>query len=159
MSTIKTKTAAPIIQSFQMQTAFFGKSIDGISEESATKIINKDVNHIAWIAGHIVSCRYMLCGMMGLQVTEPYPEIFGNLKGIQEATDYPPLSSLLETLNEVTEQLIKKLSEMDEEELHKEAFGGRLIDIILFFAYHEAYHIGQIGMLRKALGYEAIKHN
>jgi len=139
--------------------SFFNNAIDGITTEDSTKRMNENINHIAWLTGHIVSCRYMLCGMLGVQVSEPYPELFGNLKTIQEDVTYPSLTELVNVLPEITEQLISKLNSMSEEDFRKDAFGGKLIDIVLFFTYHEAYHIGQIGILRKALGYEAIKHN
>jgi len=153
------KTATPITGLFQMQTAFFNKSIDGITLDDATKRINENINHIAWLTGHVISCRYMLCGMLGLQVSEPYPELFGNLKAIQDDKTYPSLLEMATVLPEITDQLITKLNSMTEEDFQKDAFGGKLIDIVLFFTYHEAYHIGQIGILRKAFGYDAIKHN
>lgn len=159
MENSSSKTATPITGLFQMQTAFFNNAIDGITTEDSTKRMNENINHIAWLTGHIVSCRYMLCGMLGVQVSEPYPELFGNLKTIQEDVTYPSLTELVNVLPEITEQLISKLNSMSEEDFRKDAFGGKLIDIVLFFTYHEAYHIGQIGILRKALGYEAIKHN
>ncbi|WP_299273527.1 DinB family protein [uncultured Psychroserpens sp.] len=156
---MESKTATPIVGLFQMQTNFFNKSIDGITEEHATTRISEQVNHITWITGHIVSCRYMLCGMLGMQVSEPYPDLFGNLKKIQDDITYPSLNELSKALPDITNQLVEKLSSMSEEEFQKDAFGGKLIDIVLFFTYHEAYHIGQLGILRKALGYDALKHN
>ena len=151
-------TAAFFGDQFQMQTGFFDKAVEGINQGHSLKRMNEKINHISWITGHIVSCRYMLCGMLGVKASEPFPEFFGNLKGIDESFSYPNLDELTADMPAITKELTKKLSEMSDEELQKEAFGGKLVDIIQFFIYHEAYHIGQIGILRKALGYEAIIH-
>jgi len=37
--------------------------------------------------------------------------------------------------------------------------GGKLGDFFDFLMHHEAYHIGQMGILRKFLGKESMKYN
>ena len=155
--TIKSKMAEPIIQMYQMQQGFFSKALDGISTEDSLRRVSDHTNHIAWLTGHIVSCRYMLAGMLGLEESEPYPDLFGGLKGIGNDL-YPSISDLQKEMPYISEKLVEKLGDMADEELNAPAHGGRLIDIILFFVYHEAYHIGQIGILRKNWGYEALNH-
>ncbi|SMD36306.1 DinB superfamily protein [Reichenbachiella faecimaris] len=156
----KTTLGMPLIGLFQMQTEFFTNAIDGISTEHAQSRISQNTNHLTWLTGHLVSCRYMLAGMLGLKLTEPYPELFGNLNGLSENADYPSLEELKLDWPLVSEKLITKLGEMKDHELTADSpMGGRLIDIVEFFAYHEAYHIGQMGFLRKYFGYNALKHN
>jgi uncharacterized damage-inducible protein DinB len=59
------------------------------------------------------------------------------------------------------------LSNLSEEILNKEVpspiaqsgiFDSTIRDLWTFFNYHQAYHIGQIGLLRKGLGKETMKY-
>lgn len=154
-----TTAATTLSTLFQMQTSFLQKAVLGISKEHAIARVNDSNNHIAWLTGHIISCRYMLGRMLGLEVSEPFPKIFGNLRGLDENIEYPSLDELMESLPIISSQLAEKLDSMSDGDMEKEAFGGKLIDIVEFLVYHEAYHIGQIGFLRKFWGYEALQHN
>lgn len=150
----------PLVTQYEQQTHFFTKALEGIKEDDRQKTLTDDTNHLAWLAGHIVSCRFMLAQMMGLQVSEPYPTLFANLKGIDLKVGYPPLQSLQKDWPAISEKLTQKLGELsDEALLGKAPMGdGSLMDIVVFFAHHEAYHIGQLGFLRKCLGYQRMNH-
>lgn len=156
--TVKQATT-PVAELFQMQTVFFQRALEDIQEEDAALRLTEETNPINWLTGHIVSCRYMLANMIGLQVAEPFPDLFGKLKGFDPDAEYPSLVNLQRHWPEISSQLLEQLKALSPEALQKEAFGGKLLDIILFFAYHEAYHIGQLGLLRKGLGYPALQHN
>lgn len=156
METVATKVTSPVVQSLQMQQAFYAKALAGIKDEDASKRIDQG-NHISWLAGHIVSCRYMLLGMLGVQEQEPYPLHYAGLKRITKEA-YPTLDDLQQDMPAISEKLTHRLLAMSEEELNADFHGGKLLDVVLFFVYHEAYHIGQIGMLRKHWGYPALNH-
>jgi uncharacterized damage-inducible protein DinB len=62
----------------------------------------------------------------------------------------------------IAERLDARLAAMTEQELARPAAGPQLpgaktlADQIAFFAFHESYHAGQLGYLRKALGHSAV---
>lgn len=150
----------PLVAQFGMQGRFFSGAIDGITEEDALHSAGDSTNHIAWLAGHLLSCRYMLGGIIGMNAEEPYTELFGNLKGIDRSASYPTLDKIENYWSVFGAKFIEKLSGVTDEDLKGQApmGDGKLIDLVTFFAYHEGYHIGQIGLLRKHLGYEALSH-
>lgn len=163
---MKTQTENSIeilVNIFELQTRLFKNVLAGIKNEDASERINEKVNHIAWLAGHLVSARYMIAGLVGLQEQEPYPDIFGHGKGIQEV-EYPAIEELVKDWQPISEKLLNRLKTISDEELSAKSpiqvpiGDASLKGTITFFAHHEAYHIGQIGILRKYVGKDAMEY-
>ncbi len=68
---MKTNSIAPIVDQLNLQTRLFKNVISGIDEEAAHKKIEGSPNHAAWIAGHLVSSRYLLVNMIGMMTKNP----------------------------------------------------------------------------------------
>ena len=154
-------TMVRIIGQFTMQTRLYRNALEGI-EDGWNRRLNEQVNHLAWIAGHLVSSRYMLCQMTGLEINEPFPEKFAQGKAIEDG-DYPSLRKQIEAWGEVSAMLEAHLPELTADELDRDApfavpMGKTVGDAIAFFAHHESYHIGQMGLLRKYLLNDAMSY-
>lgn len=152
-----------VISQFEIHNKLFGNVLEDTESNSSSQI-NEFTNHIAWIAGHIVSSRFAITNLLGLNTMEPYPGLFEHGKGIDQNAEYPPISNQLNAWDEITPQLIEKLKSTSDEELDAKGpfnvpTGNKIGQIINFFAHHEAYHIGQLGILRKYFGKEAMKYN
>ncbi len=150
------QTTALLIDVYNSQEEQFYKAVGDLKDEDRHSRMSDNTNHLAWLIGHIVSCRFMLCGMLGMEVKEPFPDLFQNTKGIQDV-DYPSIKDLTKDMKGISKKLMTRLNEISDEELNAEGKHGRLRDFITFFASHESYHIGQIGMLRKFLGYTQLQ--
>jgi hypothetical protein len=63
---------------------------------------------------------------------------------------------------DLTKRLQAKLATLKEDELAAPVTGVKLpnvntvVDALAFFAFHEAYHVGQLGYVKKAIGYAPI---
>jgi hypothetical protein len=124
----------------------------------------KAANHAAWLAGHLVSTRYMLANVSGLQLAEPNPELFGNGKGLEVTATYPGLASVASQWEEISHKLTQHLKGLNSKSLTQKApfptpAGETLADFVTFLVHHEAYHLGQLGILRRYFGKEAMKYN
>ena len=133
---------------FQFQESIFSNALDGITESDALRVISPHSNHINWLVGHIVHCRYMLVNMLGVQQTNPFEDLYWKAS---EAQSFSTLSDISKEFFRISDLL-------------KDALLNPLGDnskatpeMISFFIYHEAYHLGQIGYLRKALGMGVMK--
>jgi len=164
MSDPKEPTAVDALsRMFDMQTYLFANVVRGISDEHAHVRPNATTNHIAWITGHLVSARFMLCNVLGANVAEPFPELFADLKGMEVNASYPTMEALTKDWSAVSGTLMERLRGMSVEELFAPASfpfpnGNRRVDQITFVAHHEAYTIGQIGLLRRYFGYPAMSY-
>ncbi len=145
-----------------MQTRLFNNVLLDLEADHTTRP-TEATNHIGWLAGHLVSTRVMLVNLLGGAATDPFPDIFGNGKGIDDSLTYPSLERSIADWQAIAPQLIEALKKVNGEALSARSpiptpMGEQLGEVVAFFAHHEAYHIGQIGILRKYFGHEAMKY-
>ena len=125
---------------------------------------NEMTNHVAWLAGHLVSARYLMLNALGLDVQEPYPGLFAQGKGLEQGADYPDLQTLRKCWSEVSGILLKAVADAGDESLSGKApfatpTGETVGEFLNFFVHHEAYHLGQLGILRRIFREDALKYN
>ena len=160
----KKNSIAGLTTMVKLQTKLFKNVCADFSEEYAQKTLSKDTAHIAWIAGHLVSSRYALAGLFGADVKEPFPDVFGQGKGMDQSLSYPSMADLLKDWNSVSEKLSERLESLSDDELSASApyqfpiEDSTMLGLLVFFVHHEAYHIGQIGIARKFFGFDALAY-
>ena len=100
----------------------------------------------------------MLANMIGVEAENPFSNTYW---GAIEDKDYPEIKEVTKHFPSITSLLINKLSIMTDAELDTKAAPDKpsTADMVSFFVYHEAYHLGQIGYARKMIGLEALKSN
>ena len=141
--------------------------LEGISEEDALKRIEGRTNHIIWMVGNFLDMRYALAGVLGLEIDNPHGELFFQGKALDENFVYPTLEALKESFHRVSPLLYNKLLEVSEKDLAKDFEMGMNIDFfpenILNFVGmcigREDYLCGQIGLMRRILGYDGMKYD
>jgi hypothetical protein len=148
----------------ELHTMLFRNVIEGVNDKDANTRIN-EANHIAWLAGNLVSLRYKLVNAMGISIEQKFPSLFKNNKGVQNDIVYPSLKELEEDWNNISPFLKEKLCGITEEELNGvQPFPIPALTDKTFFAsltfllHREAYGIGQIALLRRVFGYEAMSY-
>jgi DinB superfamily len=152
-----------LINQFNLQTRLFNNATVDITDANAGKSINENTNHIAWLTGHTVSTRFMLAGILGLNVQEPFPALFQNGKGVDKTEKYPSMKELIAEWNSISEKVAAALTNLTEEAIANKMpqpvpTGDTLADFISFIIHHEAYTIGQIGIYRRVYGMEAMSY-
>ncbi len=107
----------------------------------------------------------MLSTILGLIDREPYPELFETGKGIQYDITYPSMEKLTAGWEEFAEKLIDRLESLTEDELQADPpiqtpiADNTLRGFITFICHHEAYHIGQLSILKRYFGYEPVSYS
>ena len=163
MTTQTISSVSSTIGQFNLQSRLFNNVTVDLPEDKRHERMNENTNHIAWLTGHIVSTRYMLLNLLGVQASEPFPNLFEQGKGIQEG-EYPTQAELTAGWDSLSEQLSSRLNELTDAELDAESpikipIGPTMRDTLAFFAHHEAYTIGQLGIYRRFFGLEAMKYS
>ena len=149
---------------FELQTRLFKNVLSDINEKNSQERLRGNTNHIAWLTGHIVSSRHAVVNLLGGKLDYKFDDLFAQGKGIDD-TKYPNLNDLKSAWESCSTDLLNKLDKLKEEALKEEApfkvpiGNGSMRSLITFFAHHEAYHIGQLGILRKYFGSDAMKYN
>lgn len=156
-----------VVPAFRMHSQSFKNALDGISEESALHRIDNVTNHVVWMAGNLVNCRYWLADLLGLEVKDPNGKLFHEGRALDESLQYPSLEELKSNFAEVSPQVYQKLLQVTDEHLDSPYDFGmgipfvkeNVLNMIGMCIGREDYLLGQIGLMRKLLGLKGMSYD
>ena len=157
-----------IISLYDYHTQLFLNSLEGISDKDAQNRMGTKAAHVGWIAGSVVYQRQVLANALGIKVKQTSEHLFKGgkgegHKGIQDDVTYPPLKEYMQDWTPISSVLKEGLINASEEQLNgKDPYempGGNytFFDALTFSTDRESYCIGQIGLWRRLLNYDAMK--
>lgn len=160
--TVSTRTQG-FLTLFDMQTTFFARAIEGISEEDSHNRLNTPANHIAWLTGSLIQQRYLMASETNPGLKQTGDELFKDHKGIQDGVKYPSISEYLQDWEKISPIARQALITISDEKLDSEIDMGFMkmtyYEMISFTIYREASIIGQLALWRRLLGYPALKYD
>lgn len=167
MDTPKSKRLDIIIPAFRGHSQNFLLVLDGISDADAKKRIEGRTNHIIWMAGNFLDMRYALGNVLGLDLKNPHNDLFFQGKALEENLNYPTLKELKDNFHQISPLIYNKLLEISDEDLEKafpmgmniDFFPENVLNFIGMCIGREDYLCGQIGLMRRILGYEGMKYD
>lgn len=163
----KSKKLDIIIPAFRGHSQSFIMALEGISEEDALKRIEGRTNHVIWMAGNFLDMRYALGNILGLGEEFQYKDFFFQGKALDENMTYPSLKQLKDSFHTISPLVYQKLLEISDEDLDKafpmgmniDFFPENVLNFIGMCIGREDYLCGQIGLMRRILGYEGMKYD
>lgn len=126
-------------------------NLEGIDDDAALRAPEPDGNPVNWIVGHIVAYRQTILAMAG--ATPIWDETTVGLYDGRDGAPWDgsralPLHRLVADLDASQAQLLEALRARADAD-----FGAPSGAYSLPFLYfHEAYHVGQLGVSRRLLG-------
>ena len=161
----KTTSTDALNMLFGINYAVLKKNLAGVTHEESLIQPGGGGNCLNWVLGHIVATRDN-----AMQLLEQEPVWSKEIAGIYQRGSNPlrdgsnaqPLEKILADLDRSQGRLVEGLSKVSEPELSApapdksaaETVGGTLFVL----QFHEAYHAGQTGLLRRMAGHQgAIK--
>lgn len=147
----------------------FEKSLVGLSDEACNQRPHENVNHIKYIAGHLLNAMYGMGIVAGANLERKWDDIFagGGKSKIQDNFNYPTIEEIKAEWNKICPQIQAAFEKLPEEKLSKELpnsflkntgiFDGTIGDFFAFMNQHQFYHIGQIGIIRKMQGQDSMR--
>src|SRR5687768_10079107 len=147
---------------FTVVTNSYLKALDGLDRDTLLTRPGARSNPALWVAGHLVQSRARLINILGGRRELPWPELFRTGSIVVDPTAYPDASAVVAQWRELTEELMRRLESVDAAALAADAPArvaspdGTLRGAIALFAFHEGYHVGQLGFLRKWLGHSPL---
>jgi len=144
---------------FRANTEIINKAIGDVKPEDWFRKPGDDSNHLMWLLGHVVVHRGHVLKTLGQDWNSSWAKLFA--RGSQPVGDveYPSVEEIRVAWQQVSDQLKAALREPSEEILAKSApegplsFDKKVSGTVAFYAFHDAYHTGQVSFLRKWLGY------
>jgi uncharacterized damage-inducible protein DinB len=108
-----------------------------------------------WVLGHIVQNRGAILELLGEKPVWSAEEGERYKRGsapIQPDTKAKPFPEILEALDRSQERLLKGLSRIEDSDLGQADTKGSLASKLAGLTFHESYHAGQLGLLRRVAG-------
>jgi hypothetical protein len=139
---------------------FFVHKIATLDDDAARQRVGEDVNPIVWIAGHLLNSRVYLLGLFGEERELPFDSCFKDK--YDPSASYPSLAEMKDAWVGVSEELFAKMEQASDDHFQKPIDWNlpnqdkTVRGAVLFYTYHEGWHLGQIAYVRKALGMEGL---
>lgn len=158
-----------LLAQWDLINLWFMNALEGISDEESNTRINQKMNHIKYLAGHLVNASYGMGVAVEKKLERKWDEHFAGL-GKTKAQDqypYPTIEEIKAEWKHIQPIIREGFAQMNEPTLNKEMpgsslsqtgiFDGSVGDYLAFMNAHQMYHIGQIGILRRGLGKAPMK--
>jgi hypothetical protein len=148
----------PVAEQFRITTNLFIKAMSGVDAEEAMRRPGELSNPLLWLAGHVTHFRTRLLTLVGVPRDFPWGSLFDTGAKVGPASMYPKPDEITAVWEELSELLVQRLSTLTEADLatppaaRVPSTDATLRGAIGYFSLHEAYHVGQMGYVRKWLG-------
>ena len=156
---------APLADVFRLNTRLLINCLDGLSDDDARGSPVPGVNSAAFVAAHLVDARHGLLAMLGRAQQNPLAAALANARGMADVEALPRLGQLVSAWRSVGLALDACLADLDPSALDEPAPRNFPIDdrsmlgVVAFLAQHDSHHVGQVALLRRALGYPAMRYS
>jgi len=152
---------------FQFNHLVFNRNLEGITHEESVKFPPSG-NCLNWVAGHVTATRDNILEILGESPVWTLKNKESYVRGSspwKNGHDAERLEKIREKFEESQNRLSAKILSFDSAALlapvppEKNAFRvDNMGELLAAFAFHESYHMGQTGILRRLVGKEgAIK--
>jgi len=149
---------AMLAEQFKVTTNLYVKALTGVSREQLLRRPGDRSNPLLWIAGHLAIARVNALNVLGGDRERPWTELFSTGSRVHDVERYPDVAEVVALWRELGEEVQRRLRELAPERLEERvrvrvpSDDGSLRGALALIAFHEAYHVGQMGYVRKWLG-------
>jgi uncharacterized damage-inducible protein DinB len=111
--------------------------------------------------GHITETRSQMLGLLGAPWDAGWGGKFKRGSELYDRFAYPTRGEIESRFTETHESMRTAFATLTADSLAATApvsFAGAktVADLLAFFAFHEAYHLGQVGYIRRQLGHSSL---
>jgi hypothetical protein len=154
-----------LLAQYDLHDTLFNNVILDINDEEANRRLAPGINNVNWLAGHLVWGQRGLAKLGGVQRDIAWIDLYDSQISQPPSPELkaPSMEEIKDVWNRYSSAIREGLEKLSDEELNapfefplpafrtQEGFWA-------FINHHQAYTIGQIGILRRALGKEAMKY-
>ncbi len=160
--------AGDLVKMYELSYSALNRNLDGITNEESLLLPEAGGNSLNWVFGHIVTTRNLALLLVGGN-----PVFTGEDAAVYQRGSHPTgrekyldLATLRGYWDDSQRQIIPAIAGLSDEQVsglipepyRRPPLTGSLADALGRLHFHEAYHNGQIGLLRRFAGHEgAIK--
>jgi uncharacterized damage-inducible protein DinB len=137
------------------------KQLNNLLEKVTDEISNQEknnLNSIKWLVGHLVNTRLMILSTLTKTPSDPeFAKLFGRGSSGKIDSTFPTIDELKEKWNETSEKITTEFNTKSDEDFNEKSpipfpvGDDTLIGFISYLVYHEAFHIGQLSIVKRIL--------
>jgi uncharacterized damage-inducible protein DinB len=145
-----------LLQQFDINRRTVSLNLEAVSQEDSVIQPPPGGNCINWVVGHILASRNPVHRLLGLppawadDEAARYDRGSAPVTDASQAVDLETMTGLLEASQEA---LAGAMGAMADEDLGRTAGDKPLGVQLAFLSFHESYHAGQLGVLRRLTGH------
>jgi len=156
-------TGRDLAKMFEFSYMAISRNLDGLSHQESLVVPQPCAcNCLNWVLGHVVTARNTALRLAGASpvFTGEKLSLYQRGSAPSDPKEYLDLATLRGYLDDSHHQLIPALSIISDEalnrsvpeELRRQPLTDTIGDALIRLNYHEGYHNGQIGLLRRIAG-------
>ena len=152
----------PLALIFKLNNNLIARSLEGLSDEDVWRQPSGSGNPIGWILGHLTETRAGMLSEMGRPFDCGWSRAFQRGSALQDRTGYPARAAIETAWKSTHAAMRDAFANVSPEQLAapitRPPVPGveTLLDLIAFCGFHESYHVGQMGFIRKQLGHSSV---
>jgi len=157
-------TLAPLHAVLRLNTRLFENCLSGVDDDLLARRTEGGANSMGFIALHVADARYHLLSLLGGLLENPFGR-FASARCEADIERLPGRDELCAAWRVVSAVIEEQWEHLTEAEWSRPS-GQRLplddatrAGAAAFFLQHEAYHIGQMALLRRQAGLEAMRYD
>ncbi|MEJ2184865.1 MAG: DinB family protein [Gemmatimonadota bacterium] len=154
----------PLREMARLHTRLFLNALDGVDDEAAARRPGGRTNNITFVALHALDARCWLAGYLGEPLSHPVDEDLKDVESLDDIDTLPPLEDVREAWREASRSFETLLGRLEADALtgpspmpfpidDTTTLGG-----LVFMLHHEAFHVGQLALLRRYAGLDALSY-
>ncbi len=153
---------APTILTYSVNSKLLVNSFKNVTNSDALKRPNRKTNSMMFLLLHIIDARYFILKQLDKEIKNPFGKYVDWANSIEDIKIYPKLNRVLTEWKVLNKIFMKKLETISSDKLKSKIEfqfpgGNTALNMISFLSEHEAYHVGQLGLIRKFLGFPSVK--
>jgi DinB superfamily len=151
-----------LVRMFALAHGALHINLEGVTDEESLVQPQPGGNCMLWAVAHIVATRDQIARLVGAEPVLP-PELGKRFTRpaapVVTGADVRPLAGWIADLDRTQERLSPAIASLSIEQLGAPFDGARLpgrpktlAEALAFFHFHESYHVGQVGLMRRLAG-------
>lgn len=156
------KTIEQLAFIFKLNNGMVSRTLAGLTDEECWKQPGDGGNPILWLVGHMTISRAGLLKQLGAGYDHGLGALFdrGAVRG--DTSFYPDRQVIEDAWHATRSRMRDTFAGLTDEALSTVPAGRPLpgvtdmASLIAFIAFHESYHVGQMGYVRRLLGHSGV---
>jgi len=157
-------SVAPIAAILRLNTELLLNCLAGLDDAAANRRVTPATNSITFLVAHLVDSRHYLGKVIGAPLDSPLADLLAGARSLEDLAALPDLAALIAAWERIAAHLAVHIERLDTPALAAAApdrlpgGDGSVLGALTFLAQHETYHLGQLGLLRRQIGYPAMSY-